>query len=351
VTPDEVRAAYPVLDRHAYLNAGSVGPLSRRSHQATVEWAERGLREGRGSRRFFEAATELRASLRAAIARLVGVPTDRVLLTTSTTDGCNLVVTGLRLGPEDEVVITDGEHPAIEEPVAASGARVRVARVLGRPRDEVLHAVLGEVTPRTRLIALSHVLWYNGQVMPVAEIRRAAGVPVLVDGAQSAGAIPVDAGAVDFYALPGQKWLCGPELTGALVVADGASLDPPVAGYGRRMGEGVERLAVSYPPAPSLAGLIAALEERPPWAFERAAEMARRCREALLDAGLDVCTPAGEATLVAFTVPGDPAETVSRCLERDVVIRSLPNGWLRASCGWWTSDGDVDRLVGALREA
>jgi L-cysteine/cystine lyase len=348
VRPQEARARFPVLERFAYLNAGSVGPLSLATHRAVADWDEQALRTGRAAGDYFEAGGELRRRVRARLGELLGVPPDRLVLTTSTTQGCNVVVTGLRLRPEDEVVTTDAEHPGLEAPVRASGAVVRVAKVLGRTPDEALEAVVGAVGPRTRLVALSHVLWLSGQMLPVAEIRRATGVPLLVDGAQSVGAIPVDAAGADYYTVSGQKWLCGPELTGALYVADPDRLRPQMASYGAMYGEGVDRLAVSHHAASALAGLLAAIEDRPEWAFARGAEMTERCRSALLGAGLEVHTPPRSSGLLAVGVPGDPQAVVARCLERGVIIRALPNGWLRASCGWWTSDEDVARLVSAL---
>ncbi|HEY4028267.1 MAG TPA: aminotransferase class V-fold PLP-dependent enzyme [Candidatus Dormibacteraeota bacterium] len=350
MTPAEARARFPVLERRAYLNAGTAGPLSLGTHRAMVEWEERALTGGRGHGDYFRDGGELSVRLLVRLGALLTVPVDHLLLTTSTTEGCNLVVTGLRLGPDDEVVITDAEHPGLEAPVRASRAGVRVAKVLGRPAEEVVAAVLAEVTPRTRLIALSHVLWLNGQVLPLAEIRRATGVPLLVDGAQSAGAIPVQAAEADFYAVSGQKWLCGPELTGALYVADPERLHPPMAGYMAMHGDGAQRLVFSHHPASARAGLLAAIEERPEWAFARGAEMAQRCRAALEEAGLPVHTPPGDGTIVSITPPGVPETVVARCLERDVLVRSLPNGWLRISCGWWTSDEDISRLVDALRD-
>src|SRR5581483_927232 len=61
--------------------------------------------------------------------------------------------------------------------------------------------------------------WLTGNLLPVAELKEATGLPLLVDGAQSAGAIPVDAAAIDYYTVSAQKWLCGPDATGALAVA------------------------------------------------------------------------------------------------------------------------------------
>lgn len=349
MTPEEARSRFPVLERRAYLNAGTAGPLSRATHAAMAAWEERALVEGRAGRAYYQEGGEVRGLVRERLGALLGVPSDRVAITCSTTDGCNLVVTGLRLTPDDEVITTDAEHPGLEQPVLASGSRVRVVSVLGRTPSEVVDAIAAAVTPRTRLVALSHVLWLNGQVLPIAEIRRASGVPLLVDGAQSVGAIPVEAGAADFYTVSGQKWLCGPQPTGALYVADPDRLRPQVAGFGAAHGEGIQRIEVIHHDPSALAGLLTALEERPEWAFARAAEMTRRCREALAEAGLDVRSPEGAAPLVAVTAPGDPEAAVAACAERGVVIRSLPNGWLRVSCGWWTSDEDLGRLVEALR--
>jgi L-cysteine/cystine lyase len=348
VTPAEARAGFPVLERLAYLNTGTCGPLSRRTMQAMSEWHERDLVEGRGGRSRFEAGTEIRARIVERLGALLSVPADNLVLTSSTTEGCNIVVTGLRLEPDDEVVTTDAEHPGLLAPLAASGAVVRQAKVLERPAAEALDAVLAEVTPRTRLIALSHVLWLNGHVLPIAEIKRRTGLPLLVDGAQSVGAIPVDASAADYYTVSGQKWLCGPELTGALYVADPSKLRPRIASFGATHYEGVDRLGLLHHPVAMLAGLLAAVEDVPEWGFERAAEMTARGREALIAGGVRVLSEPGQATLIGFEVGGDPIEAVLRARERGVVVRSLPNGWIRASVGWWNDERDIERLVEAF---
>lgn len=348
MNPAEARSRFPVLERFAYLNAGTTGPLSRATHAAMAAWQERALLTGRAGRAYFSDGGEVRARVRERLGTLLGVPAERLALTGSTTEGCNLVITGMRLQPEDEVVTTDAEHPGLEQPLQASGARLRVVPVLGRPASEVVQALAAAVTARTRLVALSHVLWLNGQVLPVADIRRATGVPLLVDGAQSVGAIPVEAAAADFYTVSGQKWLCGPQLTGALYVADPERLRPQIASYMAIHGEAADRLELSFHDPAAVAGLLAAVEEHPDWGFSRAAEMRERCRSSLLESGLEVHTPPGSGTLLACSARGEPEAVVARCLERGVIVRSLPNGWVRVSCGWWTSDDDVSRLVAAL---
>ena len=152
----------------------------------------------------------MRDEVRAKLAALFGVEPAQVALTRSTTDGCNIVLAGLDLGPEDEVVTSDGEHFGLIGPLHASGARIVTA-----PEDRILEAV----TDRTRLIAISHVSWVTGNSLGPSRVKAETGLPILVDGAQSGGVIPVAAGAFDYYAVSCQKWLCGPDVTGALVVA------------------------------------------------------------------------------------------------------------------------------------
>lgn len=360
MTFEEVRAAYPVLGRVAYLNAGTFGPVARATTEAMHEQLRFESAEGRGGTAFFEQVLALRERVREKLAATIGAPADRVALTTSTTDGCNLVLNGLRLGPEDEVVTTDVEHFGLIGGLAAGGARVRVARLRDRPAAQALDALLAEVTPRTRLLALSHVSWVTGHVLPARAAKEATGLPVLVDGAQSAGAIAVDATAFDFFTVSAQKWLCGPDSTGALFVADPERLAVTTPSYFSQKSydlaaatfeprDDAARFDTGWVATASLAGLDAALDVHPRWRYERAAVTAARCRE-LLAERFELVTEPGHATLVSFRWPGgDSREPAARAYERGVVVRDLPGtGLLRVSCGYWTSDGDLDRLLDAL---
>jgi len=358
VTFEEARAQFPVLERLAYLNAGTFGPLSRVTAEALERHRRRDVEEGRAGAAYWKGLMEAREELRARLARLLRVAPETVALTGSTTDGCNVVLAGLGLGPDDEIVTTDVEHPGLLGPLQASAARLRVARVRERPADEALAAILAELTPRTRLLALSHVAWSTGNVLPVAELKAETGLPVLVDGAQSIGAIPVDVTAFDYYTVSGQKWLCGPDGTGALYVAapERLRLALPMtfafAGTGPdgslEPKPGAARFDTSWLGPGQVEGFAAALGGAPEWRFERALEQARRAREQLAGR-VEVVTAPGQATLVTFRIEGDTAEVAARAHEQGVVIRDIPGtGWLRASIGWWTSDEDVERLVATL---
>src|SRR5437660_700429 len=161
---EEARAQFPVLDRTAYLNAGSMGPLARTTGEALRSELERDLLDGRSGPAYVERMLELRVEVRKRFAELVSAEPEQVALTASTTDGCNIVAAGLGLGPEDEVVTTTDEHFGLIGPLHASGARV-----VEVPPDP--DALVAAVTPRTRLVAVSQVLWTNGRLVPVHELR------------------------------------------------------------------------------------------------------------------------------------------------------------------------------------
>ena len=359
MTVDEIRAELPVLEKLAYLNAGTFGPLPRRSAEAITAWTHRALEEGRFGHVFFEEVIAMRTRVRELVGELVGADPSALAITTSTTEGCNIVVAGLGLGPGDEVVTTDSEHPGLIGGLRAAGVRLREAPVSKAPAADAIDVIEQEITPQTRLVALSHVLWTTGQVIPV---ERLAGreIPLLVDGAQAAGAIPVEVGDVDFYTVSGQKWLCGPDATGALYVrpsrVDSLAMRAP-SYFSWATFEGWEpqadarRFEASWTPPGSLAGLLASLElaaEVGDERFELARRATERCRE-LVGARARVVTEPDQATLVSFETRDPAADVVGRLAEAGVVVRDLPQtGWVRASCGFWTSEEDLERLAAGL---
>jgi L-cysteine/cystine lyase len=355
---DLARAQFPVLERVAFLNAGSMGPLPRPAVEAMAERERSDLERGRGGKPYVDEVLAQRKHARTALAGVVHVDPANVALTSSTTGGCNIVLAGLDLGPDDEVVTTDSEHFGLLGPLQASGARIRIARIRDRPPEEALEAILAEVGERTRLLALSHVSWLTGNLLPIEELQEETRLPLLVDGAQSAGSIPVEAARYDFYTVSGQKWLCGPDSTGALYIRDPDALRVALPTYFSQLAhdeagvytprQGAARFDAGWIPTPSLAGLAAAIGLVPQWAFHHATEMSARCYT-LLTERFDVATAPGQAGLVSFAPGGDPAAAAERLYQAGVVVRSMPSTpWVRVSCGWWTSDGDLERLLAAL---
>ena len=356
----EQRARFPVLAQHAYLNSGSVGPLARETLEAMATMRAREAEHGRSGGPYFEEFLARRDRVRAQVGAQVGVPSDRIALTSSTTQGVQIVVVGLNLGPGDEVVTTDVEHFGLTGPLLGSRTELRIAQVRARPSAELFDLVRSQVTPRTRLIALSAVSWLDGKVFPWRELREATGVPVLVDGAQSVGAIEVDATEADYYTISAQKWLCGPDASGGLYIRDPDSLQhrlvsyPAAESYDIPAGTwepkaGAAGFDPGFPSPASLAGLEAALTDQPAGRFERARALTDRCGELLGEAGLTVLSEPGQSTLVSFRPRGNPTETVTHLHEQGVIVRELPHtDYVRASVGWWNDESDLDRLVAGL---
>jgi L-cysteine/cystine lyase len=355
-----VRAGLPVLDRFAYLNAGTFGPLPRATVEAMEGVQRRELEEGRSNRSYFEGALADRERLREAFAGLIGAGKGCTALTTSTTEGCNIAIAGLGIGPGDEVVTTDSEHPGLFGGLVASGATLRVAAIRDLPAAEVLPALEAQITSQARLVAISHVSWLTGVVLPVAELA-GRGIPLLVDGAQAAGTIPVDVRELgcDFYTVSAQKWLLGPAATGALYVHPDRAESSRVAfpSYFSwqlpkyELIEGAGRFEGSWTPVASVAGMLASFDfmtEAGEDRFARAREAAERLRQLLLERGADVVTEPGQATLVTWRAE-EPEALVRSLAEAGVIVRDLPGtGFVRASCGFWTNEDDLERLVRGL---
>jgi selenocysteine lyase/cysteine desulfurase len=353
-----LREQFPVLARLAYLNAGTDGPLPAAAVEAAAEEMRREAEDGR-SVRHFERREELNLSLRNTYASILGCPAEDIALTTCTSEGLSLVVSGMRFSRGEEILTSDEEHPGLLGALAAerglSGVTIRTA-----PWSE-LPAAVG---PRTRLVAVSHVSWMTGRPVAAAELA-ATGVPVLLDGAQGVGAVPADVRALGCaaYAGAGQKWLCGPDGTGMLYVAPAlrerlaatrrgyGNLADPSAGLDARVHDDARAFDAFALSAETAACALAALGvlERAGFAalHERARTLASLLAERLAAKGREV-VGGSAGTLVSFTSPDAPAER-ARLAARGIVLRDIPGRpWLRASVGAWNDESDLDRLLDVL---
>jgi L-cysteine/cystine lyase len=352
-----LRAEFPALDHLAYLNAGTDGPLPAVAVAAAARELERELAQGRAGAHF-KRRGELASELRSAYARVLSCEPADVALTTCTTEGIAQTIVGLALGSDDEVLTSDEEHPGLLGALAAARELNSV-----RVRKVPLSAIAHEVGPRTRLVACSHVGWMSGSVAPpeLADVD----VPVLLDGAQGAGAIAVDVHALrcDAYAAAGQKWLCGPDGTGMLYVSPHLraelgvprrgypNLLDPDAGLQARLHEDARRFDSPALSAEALACALASVNmlESFGWSavHDRARSLAWRLTE-LLEASGREPAPRGDTTLVSFPSEDPPAER-ARLANAGIIVRNIPGRpWLRASVGAWNDDDDLNRLLGML---
>ena len=418
---EQLREQLPALQSSIYLNTGTSGPIPVPADTAMRELLDYELRFGRAT---LDASEELIARIaecRAVVAAVLHAVPDSVALTRSTTDGLNAAAWSLEWQPGDEIVTTNLEHPGLLAPLAAledRGVRLRVADVGdGGDDDRTLAAIEEVLNDRTSLVAVSHVSWLTGAVLPIeaiASMARAVGAWSLVDGAQSAGAIDVDPAALgaDFYAIPAQKWLLGPEGMGALWASaraidearqpyagwwttDGASAHssllpapstgvpaparvpaPPSHGMpyppGTRPLDGTDRPSLPLRPwrdarrfdttgfhRPSVVGFARsagwlAMHVGLPWMHERSGRLARRLADDLAAVpGVAVLTPRNRmATLITFRIHGWSPDDALEAIRRHsfATLRTVPGfDALRASVGWFNSEAELDRFLETVR--
>ncbi len=376
-----VRAALPALASGIHLNTGSVGPMPAEvaAAMAEMEAYERDI--GRAHVDYYLGSLERMAEARAGVAAVIGADLDEVGLTHSTTDALNLATWGLDWRAGDRAVTTTQEHAGALAPLYALrdrlGVELAFAEVGDGSDDEATLAALDDaIAPATRLVSVSHVLWSTGAVLPVARIAALArnrGALVVVDGAQAAGAIPVsvrELGA-DAYSVPAQKWLLGPEGMGALWVDRGAweRIRPSFAGHFSLASYDSRGGAAWHPDArrfegsnwhrPSVVGMARAIGWLSmfvglEYVHRRGPAMARRAADALAAIpGVELVTPRDRmATLVTFRIGGwAPQEALDELGARVFAIaRTIPLlDALRISVGFFTSEDELDRFVGAVR--
>ena len=375
-----VRAALPALAAGIYLNTGSVGPLPAETAAAMAEMAtwERDL--GRAHPDAFEELLGRMGEARAGVAAVLGTDVSGVALTHSTTDALNAGTLALDWRRGGRVVTTRHEHGGGLGPLYALRDRgIAELEIVDAGDDgddaRTLAAFDAAITPDTRLVSVSHVTWTTGAVLPVAaiaELAHARGARLIVDGAQAVGAIPFrfDELAADFYAVPAQKWLLGPEGMGALVV-DPSLIERTVPALGgwfsfERVdgaGEAVwwgdaRRFESSGYHRPSVVGMARSIGWLSmfvglDYVFGRGSAMAQAsARRLAAIVGVTVLTPVDRmATLVTFRIAGWSAQAALDELGARVfaIARTIPSlDALRISVGFFTSDDELERLADAV---
>jgi L-cysteine/cystine lyase len=375
-----IRQEMPATTSHHYLNTGTFGPLPGCVIQAMQEHMQDEWQNGRLGAATFEAMVKIYANARSGVARLLNADEDEIALTDSTGDGLNSISYGIQWHEGDEVITTNHEHISLLAPLYQLrdryGIVIQIVDIGPSAERPVLKAIADLVTPRTRLISISHVTWTTGAVLNINEVGhmgREWCIPVLIDGAQSAGAIPVDVKAldVDFYAIPMQKWLCGPDGTGALYVRKEALsyVSPTYVGYWSIMHEedmewklldNARCFEAGGRQSAAIAGQAAVLnwlEETVgyQWLFERIKSLSTYTYNALKTVpGLTMLTPRmGESGLVAFKLEErDESEAVKYLRDKhNIYLRNIPTmKSLRVSTGFYNTEEEIDQLVRALRE-
>ncbi len=376
-----IRAAIPSLAAGIQLNTGTAGPLPAEVVAVMAELADYERAIGRAQHEYYLETLDRMNEARAGVAAVIGAEFGSVALTHATTDGMNMATWAIDWKPDDIAVTTTHEHAGGLGPLYGIrdrfGVELRFADIGdGSDDDRTLDAFDRAIAPGTRLISLSHVLWSTGAVLPVrriAELAHLRGALVLVDGAQAVGAIPFSVAdlAVDAYAMPGQKWLLGPDGMGALWVAPG-SMDRLRPSFGGHFGleqydsrgsatrhADARRYEHSNFHRPSIAGFARAISWLSmyvglEYVHRLGPLQARRAADALaaID-GIELLTPRHQmGTLVTFRIGGWTAQAALDELSSrtSVIARTITAlDAIRISVGFFNSDDEVDRLLDGVR--
>lgn len=362
--PGQVYAAVDYALRHVSANPGRSG------HAMSIE------------------ADRLIYNAREDVARLFGIRhPERIIFTPNATAALNLAIKGL-VRPGSHCITTTMEHNSVTRPLRfLAGIGARFDKVTVSPEGVLDPAdVAAAIKENTRLVVITHASNVLGTVTPAAEVTRLAharGVPVLLDAAQTAGAMPIDVEAmgIDLLACPGHKCLFGPQGTGFLYISPSIDLRPILfGGTGSRSDLELmpdflpDRYEAGTLNTPGIAGLSAGAR----FIMEKGIENIRAHETGLIGglieglAGIPgvrvygVPDPNLRASVVSFSIEGvDPAEVGNRLdAEFGIAVRvgihcapdahktmgSFPGGAVRMSPGYFNTLEDISVAVDAVRK-
>ena len=373
-SPDEaywegVRAQFVMPRDLAVMNAANLCPSSRPVIEALTRATEDIDRDPSPANR--EKLGPAKEAVRRVVAAFLRATPEEIVLTRNTSEANNLVSSGLDLKAGDEVLAFDDNHPSNHAAWEHKGRRHGfTVRVLASPHPHpgpngYVDLVRAAITPRTRVLAFSHVTNSTGDLRPAAALCRLArerDVLTLVDGAQSFGMLDVDLSAMqpDFYTGSAHKWPCGPKEAGVLFVSARVqprlwpsiySAYPGATGFSKSFegfGQRDEPALIAFAEALNFQTAIGrgAIERR---ARTLAARLAAELRGIT---GVQVATdPAPELStaVVSLTVGDlDPANLAAALYRNDRIGCAVLGRGIRFSPHLYNTGDEVDRVVASV---
>lgn len=353
VLPDirRIRAAFPYLDECVYMNTAAAGIPPRGVGAAFARYYDdvrgRGY-DGRHAWREYERDTGER------LARLLNVPPKNVGFTGSTTESLNLVARSLPVSPAERIVFAVDDFPSVRlawAPYSASLAPVNIPS-----EEERTAALAGAIDSRTKVLCVSHVHWATGTCVDLEVLAAACsqhGTLLVVDGAQAAGAMDVDASLADVYTGSTFKWLLSDFGLAYLVIKEDVQkvLEPVFRGYGNEPPSRSLCYAHVNHSAIGLLGTALGYMDSVGWprVVRRVRDLTDLLHGKLQGAGWGVVTPkAARAGIVVASHPNAAAVAVE--LSRRGCKASLRDGNLRFSPHFYNTEEDVHRLMAVLTD-
>ncbi|HPW17348.1 MAG TPA: aminotransferase class V-fold PLP-dependent enzyme [Candidatus Aminicenantes bacterium] len=372
---EEIRRLYEFEDRFIMMNNGTLGPMPKsvfntlmRYHRVQVTNPYDG----------YSILPAVRESLRTKLAAFVGASPEEIAITSNTTEGLNFVIGGLDLKPGDEVLMSTLEHPGHIGPWKLKEKRAGIVikevplSATAKTVDEIVGAFAAAITPKTRIISISHTVFITGLIMPLKELSRLAhdkGLLLLADSAHGIGMLDLDMKAlgVDFLASSPYKWLGAPTGVGLLYVRKEAvdKVWPTVVSSGWEANAAASKLDPSGQRSDAaLDALGEALDFNTRIGKSRIERrikvLAARLKQGLAEVpGVKVHTPADpylSAGLTAFSMGGGlEPKLVDFVREKyNLVVRTTGNAkagtyGIRVSTPIYVSTKEVDMVVEGVR--
>jgi len=372
---EEIRSLYDFEDRFIMMNNGTLGPMPKPVFNTLVRTFRVQMTNPYDGYNYLPT---FRESVRQKLAAFINASPEEVALTSNTTEGINLVVNGLDLKEGDEVLVTSLEHPGHINPWRLKGKRagVKITQVpmalFPKNPQEIVDAFAAAITPRTKIISISHTVFITGLIMPLKELSRLAhdkGLLILADSAHGIGMLNLDMKdmGVDFFMSSPYKWLGAPTGVGLLYVRKEV-LDkvwPTIVSSGWDTATGAAKLD---PQGQRADALLFALDEALDFnnrigksrIERRIKALSGRLKQELgKTPGVKVHTPVDaylSAGLTAFSMTGaEPEKLVDYLREKyNLVVRTTGNrgaGTLgvRVSTPIYVSTKEVDMVIEGVR--
>lgn len=376
---DKSHALFPIKDQYVFLTHCGIAPLYSGAVRAECEIAEAQSRTGALVFSRYDAILD---GLRGAAAAVLRTSADNLAFVKNTSEGINLLANGYPFEPGDNVVSYVHEYPANHYPWKLQEKRGVELSLLPdavpgeRPVVWSLRDLEARVTPRTRVVALSHVQFASGycaDLKPVAEFCQERNIDLVIDAAQSLGCLPIypEELQADAIVSSGWKWLMGPIGSGLLYTSPRLRGRLQLAMVGAEsMRQGTDYLNHAWDPLPSAkcfeystspialaAGLECCLRDITlRYGVEAIAAEIFRLQDVFLR-GLDTtfARPVLGAELprtpiLSLNVPGD-ANVVRRALLKQHVITTERGGYLRIAPHFYNTDEEMERAAHLVNEA
>lgn len=376
------RGLFPSLTNKSYFNFGAQGLLAQPGIKAMQDYFERLTEYAPFTIDHTMDFLKIFSTARNGLADLLNVSNETLSLVENTSFGCNIAIWGQSWRKGDRILLSDSEYPGVLASVETLANRYELQidyfSVRGN-HSKIFENLMAALKRETRLVVLSHIPWTTGCILPIEEMAQYihefgdGRTRLLVDGAQSAGVLPLDLSKMkcDFFAFPGHKWLCGPEGAGGFYVHPEAyqslestfvgplSIDVKNSSEKINLWPDGRRFEVSTRGTGLYAGLVAMLDLHkragsPQDRFRRIKKMACKLYQGLreLEArNLGVqCLQDNppEAGLVLFRVT-DNKKLVLFLESKKLLIREIPfTNCVRVSIHYFTLSKEIDQILNAI---